>query len=139
MSFVITQLLEGSLAGRIAPGEVAVVGHSDGADVALMTAYEAGHVDGRVQAVVAMAPDPITDTVVQSTVPLLLIQGTADDVVPYSASAAVFAQVEAPATASRSSAPATSHPSSAARCGRRSSTAPWPTSSTPCWPGGARG
>ncbi len=96
VSFVITQLLEGSLAGRIAPGEVAVVGHSDGADVALMTAYEAGHVDARVQAVVAMAPDPITDTVVPSTVPLLLIQGTADNVVPYSASAAVFAQVEAP-------------------------------------------
>ncbi len=61
-----------------------------------MLAYEQGTVDHRVHAVVADAPDPITGTVVHSSVPLLLVQGTDDSVVPYAASQTVFAQVRAP-------------------------------------------
>lgn len=96
VSFVITSMLHSRQASSIAPGEIAVVGHSDGADVALMVAYESGTLDHRVRAVVADAPDPITDPVVPSNVPLLLMQGDADTVVPYSSSQTVFTQVSAP-------------------------------------------
>jgi dienelactone hydrolase len=96
VSFVITTLGGGPLASKIDLKEVAVVGHSDGADVALMMSYEQGTSDGRVRAVVSDAPDPISRSAVSSSVPLLLIQGTADSVVPYSASETVFSQVQAP-------------------------------------------
>lgn len=96
VSFVITTLEKGALAKEIGATRVAVVGHSDGADIALMTGYEEGTVDARVRAVVAVAPDPITSTVLPSSSPLLLVQGTADSVVPYTASQTVFDQVQAP-------------------------------------------
>ena len=96
VSFVITALENGTLAKEIDPSETAVVGHSDGADVALMTSYEQGTTDARVRAVIADAPDPIAASVVPSGAPLLLVQGTADSVVPYRASQTVFGQVEAP-------------------------------------------
>jgi dienelactone hydrolase len=98
VSFVITSLLqgEGDLAGRIDPDEIGVVGHSDGADVALMDGYQAGKVDPRVKAIVAIAPDAMTGSIVPSTAPLLLVQGNADEVVPYSNSQTVFQQVPAP-------------------------------------------
>jgi dienelactone hydrolase len=96
VSFVITTLGGEPFASKIDLKEVAVVGHSDGADVALMMSYEQGTLDGRVRAVVSDAPDPIAGTSVSSSVPLLLLQGTADSVVPYSASETVFSQVQAP-------------------------------------------
>ena len=58
--------------------------------------YGAGTVDPRVDAVVADAPDPMPVAAVPSAVPLLLVQGTSDSVVPYSASQTVFGQVDAP-------------------------------------------
>lgn len=96
VSFVITSMEHGPQAARIDPSRVAVVGHSDGADVALMDGYQEGKVDPRVDAVVADAPDPMAGPVVASRTPLLLMQGTADSVVPYSSSQTVFAQVSAP-------------------------------------------
>lgn len=96
VSFVITTVEQGPLAARVVPGAVAVVGHSDGADVALMIGYQAGKVDPRVRAVVADAPDPMTGPIAASSVPLLLMQGNADTTVPYQSSQTVFAQVGAP-------------------------------------------
>jgi dienelactone hydrolase len=96
VSFVITQLEQSALADNIDTGKIAVAGHSDGADVALMVGYVAGKVDSRVKAIVAYAPDPMDGPTPGYATPLLLIQGSADDVVPYSASRTVFAQVDAP-------------------------------------------
>ena len=95
MSFVITSLQSGPLAASLAPGPVGVVGHSDGADVALMDGYQQGKVDPRVGAVVAVAPDAMTGAVAAGGPPLLLVQGDHDSVVPYSNSQQVFTQVSA--------------------------------------------
>ncbi len=95
VSFVLTSLLHSPLASHVEPGRYAVVGHSDGADVALMVGYEAQTADPRFKAVVADAPDPIESPVVSSQAPLLLVQGTADEVVPYSSSQEVFSQLSA--------------------------------------------
>jgi predicted dienelactone hydrolase len=95
VSFVITSLLNSALASSITPGAVAVVGHSDGADVALMVGYQKGRVDPRVRSIVAIAPDAMTGTVVTAAAPLLLVQGDRDSVVPYSNSQQVFSQVPA--------------------------------------------
>jgi len=97
VSFVIGEIERSSLAASLAPSEVAVVGHSDGADVALMLGYVSGHIDPRIRAVVADAPDPISGTIqAGARTPLLLVQGDADDVVPYSSSQTVFAQLSSP-------------------------------------------
>jgi dienelactone hydrolase len=96
VAFVITSLEASAPANKIQPGRIAVVGHSDGADVALLVGYEQGTVDSRVQAIVSDAPDPITSTIAPSSVPLLLIQGTADSIVPYSSSQTVFSQLAVP-------------------------------------------
>ncbi len=96
VSFVIGALEQGPLGEDLDAHRVAVVGHSDGADVALMMGFEPSTTDGRVKAVVADAPDPIETTVAPSSDPLLLVQGTADSVVPYTASQTVFGQVDAP-------------------------------------------
>lgn len=96
VSFVVRSLQQQAGALHLAPGRVAVVGHSDGADVALLSAYGPGTADPAVGAVVADAPDPMTAAPVTSAAPLLLVQGTADPVVPYAASTEVFAAVRAP-------------------------------------------
>jgi dienelactone hydrolase len=93
--FVVRALTHGALARSLLPGAVAVVGHSDGADVALMVGYEEGLRDPQVRAVVADAPDPMTGTVVIGGPPLLLLQGSDDPVVPFSSSQTVFEQVRA--------------------------------------------
>lgn len=95
VSFVITSL-EQDLATRLDRSKVAVVGHSDGADVALLVGYGPGTADPRIGAVVANAPDTMTVQPVPSHMPLLLVQGTADAVVPYASSQTVFNQINAP-------------------------------------------
>ena len=96
VSFVITSVLAGSLATHIRAHAIAVVGHSDGADVALMVGYQVGEVDSRVGAIVAIAPDAMQGAVAPPPdAPLLLVQGNADTVVPYANSQTVFAQVPA--------------------------------------------
>jgi len=86
--------------GLVDPTRIAVVGHSDGADTALAVGYRPGDVDPRIGAVVAAAPDPMTlpsgSTPVTSRVPLLLVHGDHDSVVPYASSTTVAGQVRAP-------------------------------------------
>jgi len=96
VSFVITSLENDASLYKLERSKIAVVGHSDGADVALEIGYEQGLADHRVLAVVSDAPDPITSPTVPSTAPLLLMQGTADSIVPYSSSQSVFAQLAGP-------------------------------------------
>jgi len=96
VSSVITSLQSGTATDRVDPSRTAVVGHSDGADVALEIGYEQGTEDHRAQAVVAIAPDPIATPLATSAAPLLLVQGTADSVVPYASSQAVFDQLPGP-------------------------------------------
>lgn len=96
VTFVITALTKVGGAIRVEASRVAVVGHSDGADVALLVGYGPGSADPRVGAVVADAPDPMSAQPIASHVPLLLVQGTADSVVPYSDSQTVYGQVDAP-------------------------------------------
>ena len=96
VSFVITALLDSSIGQRLDPSHIAVVGHSDGADVALMVGYQSGKVDPRVGAVVAMSPDAMTGPIAAGGPPLLLEHGDADTIVPYSNSTMVFDQVGAP-------------------------------------------
>jgi len=96
VSFVISTLERSASSFQLEPGKIAVVGHSDGADVALLDGYGNGTIDSRVQAIVADAPDPISAPTGHTKVPLLLIQGTADSVVPYSSSQSVFNQLEVP-------------------------------------------
>jgi dienelactone hydrolase len=96
VSFVVTSLEQRAETLDLAPDAVGVVGHSDGADVALLVVYGTGTIDPRVDAVVAVAPDPMPADPAPSAVPLLLVQGTDDSVVPYSSSQAVYGQVDAP-------------------------------------------
>jgi len=95
VAFVITSL-EQDPSTRVDRSRVAVVGHSDGADVALLVGYGPGTVDRQVGAVVASAPDRMSVSPVASHVPLLLVQGTADSVVPYSSSQTVYSQIDTP-------------------------------------------
>lgn len=95
VSVVITRLLGSPLADHISSGTIAVAGHSDGADVALMVGYQAGRLDLRVHSVVAIAPDAMTGAIAPSGPPLLLVQGDADSIVPYSNSRRVFGQLSA--------------------------------------------
>lgn len=88
------------LVGLIDPTRLAVVGHSDGADTALAVGYRPGDADPRIGAVIAAAPDPMTlpsgSRAVTSRVPLLLVHGDHDSVVPYASSTTVSGQVRAP-------------------------------------------
>lgn len=94
VAFVIDALRSGPLAPSIGPGRVGVVGHSDGADVALLVGYGRTTVDPAVGAVVAIAPDAITgDLATTAPPPLLLVHSDSDEVVPSSDSAQVFARI----------------------------------------------
>ena len=63
--FVITELLGASqsagtaVSGLVDPSRIAVVGHSDGAETALLVGYGASDRDPRVDAVVADAANPL--------------------------------------------------------------------------------
>ena len=103
LSFVIDQVLGASsdpsspLAGRVDGSRVGAVGHSDGADTVLDLGYHPARVDPRVRAVVALAPDAVVaaGSATGGATPLLLEHGDADDVVPFSESRSVFANVTA--------------------------------------------
>lgn len=86
VSFVVTSILNSPFAKYIAPHELGVVGHSDGADVALEVGYQQGLADPRVDAVVASAPDPISSPATNGGPPLLLIHGSEDPIVDPSSS-----------------------------------------------------
>lgn len=94
VAFVASSLRSESFAGAIAPGSFGVVGHSDGADVALDAGFAAGLSDPSVGAVVAIAPDAFSfDLAPAPRPPLLLVHSDADPVVPWSESVQVFGRV----------------------------------------------
>ena len=95
VSFVISQIEADATHHDVIPGRVGVVGHSDGADVALLVGYDATLSDRRLQAVVADAPDPITGAVIDGGPPLLLVQGTNDEIVDPSSARTVMGQLSA--------------------------------------------
>jgi len=97
VSFVITSILKSPFASQLTPHEIGVVGHSDGADVALEVGYQQGLADPRIVADVASAPDPISAPVTNGGPPLLLIHGSADPIVDPSSSAQVLNAVHAQA------------------------------------------
>jgi dienelactone hydrolase len=95
VGYVITSILESPFASQLTPHEIGVVGHSDGADVALEVGYQQGLADPRIVASVASAPDPIAAPVTNGGPPLLLIHGSADSIVDPSSSAQVMNAVHA--------------------------------------------
>ena len=97
--FVIARLLASSAAGRtplrglIDPARIAVAGHSDGAEAALLAAYDPAHHDPRIRAAVllsgAQTPRGGIGFLAPSA-PLLAVQGTADTINPPSITDAFF-------------------------------------------------
>lgn len=97
VSFVISALRSGSYASAISAGAVGVVGHSDGADVALEVGYQSGLADRSVGAVVAIAPDAFAGTLASPPrPPLLLVHADSDPVVPHAESEQVFSVIPTP-------------------------------------------
>jgi dienelactone hydrolase len=106
VSFVITQLLATAaspgtpLTGMIDPTKIAVAGHSDGAETALLVGYSPDQRDPRVKAVVSDAANPLSlqppSAQIQSSVPLLVVLGDADDTVAFQEGLRVTTQVRAP-------------------------------------------
>jgi dienelactone hydrolase len=90
--FVITQLLAVTrssgtpLSGLVDPARIAVVGHSDGAETALLVGYGANERDPRVEAVVADAANPLDiqppSAKLRGPAPLLVVLGDQDRSVP---------------------------------------------------------
>jgi predicted dienelactone hydrolase len=80
LSVVITKLLTGGLSARIDPTEIAVAGHSDGAETALAAAYDRRYRDPRIRAAIVMsgAMLPGMGAFPSGGPPLLALQGTAD-------------------------------------------------------------
>lgn len=92
LRFVITSLLQdaattgGALSGLINPTEVAVIGHSDGGDVALAAASNSCCGDSRIKAAVILSGAELASFggtyYATPPVPMLVVQGTADDINP---------------------------------------------------------
>jgi fermentation-respiration switch protein FrsA (DUF1100 family) len=91
ISFVVSQLLAANtnpaspLDGLIEPGEIAVAGHSDGAEAALAAAYDHRFADPRFRAAVILSGGELggrTTWFGSDRSPLLAVQGTADAINP---------------------------------------------------------
>ena len=95
VTFVLDQLEAGPTASHVDRTKVGVLGHSDGADVALELGYDPTLRDDRIGSVIAVAPDPIVGPVISGGPPLLLIHGSADEVVDPGSSLKVFDAVSA--------------------------------------------
>ena len=99
MRFVIARLVAASKAGKgplrglIDANRIAVAGHSDGAETALLTAYDPAHRETRIRAAVLLSGAQIPPggiTIRQPSAALLATQGTADTVNPPSITDAFF-------------------------------------------------
>ena len=100
LRFVITSLLQDEattgnpLSGLIDPSEVAVIGHSDGGDVALATASNSCCRDSRIKAVVILSGAELASFggtyYATPPVPMLVVQGTEDDINPPSCSVQLY-------------------------------------------------
>lgn len=99
---VITALLgaTGPLAGLIDPHEIAVVGHSDGGDVSLAAVANSCCTDHRITAAVILSGAEWTvfggTYFAEPQPPLLVVQGTDDDVNPPGCSVQLYGQATAP-------------------------------------------
>ncbi len=106
VSFVITSMLRLDRAasspfhGLVAPGRVAVIGHSLGAATVLGVAENSCCRDARLRAAVSIdgleLPFPSGQFFAGRPVPLLLFHGDADQTVPYSSSVQVYAAAPPP-------------------------------------------
>lgn len=106
LQFVITSMIEegatpGSmLAGMVASHEVGVVGHSDGGDVSLAVASNSCCRDIRVKAVVVLSGAELAAFpgvyFSPPAVPMLVVQGTDDDINPPSCSVQLYNQAPQP-------------------------------------------
>ena len=108
MSFVISQMLDAGAAGgdpffgRIAPQEVAVLGHSLGSVGVLAMSRKACCLDARVGAVI-LAGSPWNlvgaygaDPLAAAGPPTLILNGTADDTVPFDNALLLYDALAAP-------------------------------------------
>lgn len=106
LRFVITSVLEagstpgGPLTGMIAAHEVGVIGHSDGGDVSLAVASNSCCRDPRVKAVVVLSGAELAafggTYFSPPAVPMLVVQGTNDDMNPPSCSVQLYNQAPQP-------------------------------------------
>jgi alpha-beta hydrolase superfamily lysophospholipase len=100
LSFVITSLLEdgattgGPLSGLINPSEVAVIGHSDGGDVALAAASNSCCRDSHIKAAVILSGAELASFggtyYATPPIPMLVVQGTDDDINPLNCSVQIY-------------------------------------------------
>lgn len=90
----------GPLAGLVNANEVAVIGHSDGGDVSLAVTANSAHLDKAVKAAVILSGaefSPFGGTYFSAgNVPLLVTQGTNDDINPPSCSVALYDAASSP-------------------------------------------
>ena len=104
--FVITQVLAVTqssgtpLSGLIDPASIAVVGHSDGAETALLVGYGSSERDPRVRAVVADAANPLDvqppTAKIRGSAALLIVLGDQDRSVPIQNGLRLTDQVRVP-------------------------------------------
>ena len=100
LRFVITSVLQdgatpgGTLSGLIDPSEIAVIGHSDGGDVTLATASNSCCSDGRIKAAVILSGAELASFggtyYATPPVPMLVVQGTEDDINPPACSVQLY-------------------------------------------------
>ena len=102
--FVLTQVLRssrlgsGALKGLIDPARIAVAGHSDGAETAILVAASTCCSDPRVRALVVMAGAqlPSGSYFTSQSVPTIVMQGTADTISPPTNAESVYRLAQAP-------------------------------------------
>jgi predicted esterase len=106
MSYVIASVIQasagtsGPLSGLVDPQEIGAAGHSNGAITTLGLVANTCCRDARVKAAVVMAGTtegfPSGEYDFSNTPPLLLVHGTADELVPYRSAVLVFNQAHGP-------------------------------------------
>ncbi len=106
LSFVITSILDvgatvgNTLSGLVDPKEVGVAGHSDGGDVSLAVASNSCCRDTRVKAVVVLSGAELTTFggtyYSAAAVPMLVVQGSADQINPPACSVQLYDQAPQP-------------------------------------------
>jgi dienelactone hydrolase len=101
--FVITQILQATRDGHgilrhlVDPAEIAVAGHSDGAQTAILVGAAGCCRDPRVDAIVPMAGANLpTGTYFATAIPTLVMQGTADPISPEPVALHVYAIAKPP-------------------------------------------